>query len=623
MKSIPSIITTSPIISKKPLSLDTTGCSAFSTCANNSPSQKYTTSSFARPVLVIEPGSKRLVEFLLSSHNTLVLDVRPFNMYLASHLQSAHNICIPTTLLKRSSYNSLQVINTSSLPSEVKSSITDSQDTIRLLIYDQASTDTQLLFQLYQTVLKFITSDRFDVYILRGGFQDVPRLLTISSLLLELPARLPISPRTPRSANMPQGSPSCGTSDNIPFLSGFTLPSASSADHKFLMSIKKNLPKLDTNSSYNYNFKYPENFEKDKHKLPKWLLFFAEVDGEDRDKAIVDLLSDKFNRLEKTEQVRLSKAISNTDALISAHSSKAVDKCLHETSGYGTPQDLCPCCDKIDYSIPRGVEYGYKNRYHNVWPYEHSRVRLITSPSNASPRDGDDYFNANYIHFPEISERKYIATQNPLEATKGDFWNSVWHNGVKGIICLDNSLVFGRQAYYENDQYIAEHRLQVRIAGLEEHDDFVVRTIVLSKGSVTRKVYHFAYAKWPDFGTPDDIASVVKMMHAKDDYLSKLSGQRPPTSKISQAWDLLVHCSAGCGRTGCFIALDMVISCFQENRSKAAHEDSAQLDAWGDEDLIYKLIQFQRQQRISMVQNLDQFIFCYESILTYFLTEMV
>ena len=77
-----------------------------------------------------------------------------------------------------------------------------------------------------------------------------------------------------------------------------------------------------------------------------------------------------------------------------------------------------------------------------------------------------------------------------------------------------------------------------------------------------------------------------------------------------------MHCSAGCGRTGCYITLDMVIDCFEN------HLDGA-LDPWGDIDLVYKSIQFQRQQRISMVQNLEQFIYCYESILNYVVEKLV
>lgn len=336
---------------------------------------------------------------------------------------------------------------------------------------------------------------------------------------------------------------------------------------------------------------------------------------------MIKVLNDKFNKLETTEQARLSVAISNSkrdspvDKMLAAHDFLLPGR--HSEEGC-SPLSLCPCCDKINYKIPKGIEYGYKNRYKNIWPYEHSRVRLISSPSCTTPKKevADDYFNANYICFGKLASRLYIATQNPLDSTKEDFWNTVWYNGVREIICLNNPLFLAPRSYYEENVVFEKSKLGVKIVSKEQNDGFCVREIHLSKHGVTRKVIHFAYSEWPDFGVPDNFHSIMNLIECKDKYLASVAEQTPPTSKVTHPWDLLVHCSAGCGRTGCFITLDMVRECFRNHSEK-------QYDPWGDRDLIFKSVQFQRQQRIAMVQNLDQFIFCYEMILSYVVEELL
>lgn len=577
-------------------------------------------------VVAVRSDEPKAIKSFLEG-NSLAIDIRPFNNYLASRFENAYNICIPTTLLKRPNYDLAHVSNSAALPKEVKDQLTASSEPTRVLVYDANSGTGHISFSLFQTIQKFLKHDRFTVGYLDGGFQNLDTLLRDESALLS--DQTPVSPETPlhpvldaaRPDSAKDGlaqSPGDSSRESSPFLSGFTLPSATASNQKMLMSIKKTLPRIDTTTTYSYKLRFPEGFEEKKDKLPRWLAFFGDGYGtEGHNERVVSVLSDKFNKLERSEQVRLSMAISNTN---DEKSEKVVqtDKValtpgkLHSglSSGYCSPLAPCPHCDKIHYTIPKGVEYGYKNRYNNIWPYEHSRVKLVSSPScsSAKKESTDDYFNANYIKCKQLSLTEYIATQSPLESTKEDFWNTVWYNGIKGIVCLNKPSVFAPQAYYELDQHFEKSDLSVTIKSTEDKEGFTVRKMELEKHGKTRFAYHFAYADWPDFGVPDNFKTVSRLLESKNECIEMLKNQQPPTSKITRSLDLLVHCSAGCGRTGCFITLDMVKDCFKG-------KSNGKYDPWGTKDLVYKAVQLQRQQRIAMVQTLDQFIYCYESIL--------
>lgn len=586
-----------------------------------SPTSKLHFKKLPDCVVAVDATDPAEVKVYLDQENGIVIDIRPFNLYSALRLKSAYNVCVPTTLLKRQSYGLQQILNSTSLPQETKDKVIGHSTPMKVLVYDDSSSDDNVSFALYQMVHKFLKYECFTVAYLNGGLLSVDQLLMDKSAAL--PMRSPVSPTTPHSAKLSNAEFSAKSgqptpeprSDALPLLSGFTLPSATASNQKFLQSMKKTLPKIDTSVKYTYNLRLPEGFAAKKDKLPKWLSFFAENYGEqDYSKIIVDKLSEKFNKLEKTEQMRLNLAIAKVNE------KEGRSPHYHACSPKGenvTPLAMCPCCDEIDYTIPKGIENGYKNRYKNIWPYEHSMVRLVSSPSCSAKKEiGDDYFNANYIDYPKLSDTKYIATQSPLEATYEDFWNTVWYNGVKAIVCLNNPLPLMPTSYYQGDQKYSKSDLTVKIGDTSKHEGFILREITITKHTRTHTVFHFAYSEWPDFGTPENLSTIFELMRLKNDKVALLSGQQPPISKIPKPWELLVHCSAGCGRTGCFITIDMVVSNFQNT------EDS-KYDAWGEDDLVYKSVQFQRQQRISMVQNLDQFVFCYESILNYVVDQLL
>lgn len=548
-----------------------------------------------------------------------IFDIRPFNEYVQSHVKNAINLCVPLTLLKRKLYG-LGSILKSIDPEQCSQILTG--DHLTVIIYDSDSSRDNIAVPVYQTCMKFHeygkeNGVRYQVYYLNGGMKC---LQNVEMLEYGSPTTNPsdnsseqtLSPELTRLSTGYRSPTSPAACLNF---SGFFLPSSTPAQQKFLSSIKRNaLPKLDLSAisgnnnltnppsvdeninNYHYDLKIPDLRGLEK-KLPIWLRFFVSNETQDSSvssKRVLSILNQKFNKIEKAELVRLKKAISSSNAV---HSPNIC-----------SPGNLCPACDQIVYKIPKGIEYGYKNRYNNVWPFEHSRVKLSqASPLSTSPHcnhdDQDDYFNANRIDFKGISDLEYIATQNPLQATYDDFWRTVWIENIDVIVCLNKQQEnFGQLNRYFDDQDFAGFSLATKNTKEEKH--FTVRELLLSRKGRKgcKSIYHLEFKDWPDFGVPSSFESILSLIEYK----------RTLTEQLGLSKRSVVHCSAGCGRTGCFITLDLIFGCFNENSNR-----KMEVDPWGDKDLIYRIIQGQRRQRISMVQTLDQFIVCYEIVLDF------
>jgi protein-tyrosine phosphatase len=556
----------------------------------------------------------------------LVIDTRPYNDFSRSHLKNAVNICIPTTLLKRNSMNVHSLLNLVNIPDVYKQLLMNKlslespseNDKINLLFYDSKSKENSIGLILYQTINKFLVfHDYFNIYYLDGGFADASLdsnivSTTTSSSGNSSPVNDTASSTPPETSSPTEKSKDClrlptakkvASSSNDKCLSGFVLPSATNYKIKFINSIKKNtlLPPIDTlkkidddSSNYHHQFTLPPNYTSTNdidsmRYLPRWL---KTVILHQLNKSIISYLNKNFTKIELLETSRLNSLISKEKKCSGNSPSDLQLKPfprIHSTYSptICSPSGLCPDCDKIQYEMPRGIEYGFKNRYKNIWPYEHSRVRL-PGPQN-SKEGSDDYFNANFVNCdPVVNSRfKYIATQNPLAETVKDFWNIINTQNVKLIINLDIS-----KMTYLNDSYIVK---------LEEV--YTSTSLVIKR--INDEIYHFQFLEWPDFGVPRDFDSILQLIKLKNEIFNKFENKEDKNT-------ILVHCLAGCGRTGVFITIDSLIDSFGLNQEQFLTSQS---------DLIYRLIQHQRTQRIAMVQNLDQYIVCYEIILHYLATK--
>lgn len=241
-----------------------------------------------------------------------------------------------------------------------------------------------------------------------------------------------------------------------------------------------------------------------------------------------------------------------------------------------------------------------KNRYVNVLPYDHNRVKLLS----AAP----DYINASHVAQRDQLgfECKYIATQGPLQATTADFWEMVYEQRVPVIIMLTNLIERGVNkcsAYFpvKLGDKLVKGNFEVQVEDLQTKgtgDQITLRTlkIVHLPSNQPHVVNHIHYHSWPDHGTPEDCRAIRAMSEQLDSCRD---------SKLP----VVVHCSAGIGRTGTFCAIDIL-----RQRIKAMKTISVELEKLPEQFDLVQLVRDLRKQRMGMVQTLEQYNFCYHAI---------
>lgn len=238
-----------------------------------------------------------------------------------------------------------------------------------------------------------------------------------------------------------------------------------------------------------------------------------------------------------------------------------------------------------------------KNRFKNILPFDHTRV--ILQPDDVfAAASGSDYINANYISGETPgSDRAYIATQGCLPATVVDLWRMVWQEKCRVIVMTTNEVERGRNKctrYWANKDEQKEVG-PFTIACLSEadkHSHIIRELLVLKDGeSESRTMFQFHFKAWPDHGVPNDPGDVL---HFLDDVRKRQDG-------MEDAGPVLVHCSAGIGRTGTFIVIDVLLNIIKH------HGLDCEID-------IQKTIQMVRAQRSGMVQTEAQYKFIYMAI---------
>uniref|UniRef100_A0A3Q1F7L9 Phosphatidylinositol phosphatase PTPRQ-like n=1 Tax=Acanthochromis polyacanthus TaxID=80966 RepID=A0A3Q1F7L9_9TELE len=226
-----------------------------------------------------------------------------------------------------------------------------------------------------------------------------------------------------------------------------------------------------------------------------------------------------------------------------------------------------------------------KNRFPNIKPYNNNRVKLLSEPGTA----GSDYINASFVS-GYLCPNEFIATQGPLPGTVADFWRMIWETGTRTIAMLTHCYEKGRvrchQYWPDDDNKLMTVFSDILISKVSEEvlPDWTVRTLKVEKHGQYILVRHFNYTSWPEHGVPDSCSTLIKFVKA-------VRAHRHENTTI------VVHCSAGVGRTGVFIALDHLIQHVRD------HE-------FVD---IYGLVAELRRERMCMVQNLAQYIFLHQS----------
>ncbi|KAM9377392.1 phosphatidylinositol phosphatase PTPRQ [Pholidichthys leucotaenia] len=227
-----------------------------------------------------------------------------------------------------------------------------------------------------------------------------------------------------------------------------------------------------------------------------------------------------------------------------------------------------------------------KNRFPNIKPYNNNRVKLLSEPGTA----GSDYINASFVS-GYLCPNEFIATQGPLPGTVADFWRMIWETGTHTIAMLTQCHEKGRircHKYWPEDNKPMSVFSDILISKVSEEvlPDWTIRTLKVEKHGHCILVRHFNYTSWPEHGVPESCSTLIKFVKA-------VRAHRHDNSTI------VVHCSAGVGRTGVFIALDHLIQHIRDH----------------DFVDVYGLVAELRSERMCMVQNLAQYIFLHQSTL--------
>uniref|UniRef100_A0A8C2D3D4 protein-tyrosine-phosphatase n=1 Tax=Cyprinus carpio TaxID=7962 RepID=A0A8C2D3D4_CYPCA len=243
-----------------------------------------------------------------------------------------------------------------------------------------------------------------------------------------------------------------------------------------------------------------------------------------------------------------------------------------------------------------------KNRYKNILPFDDTRVILHNADPNVV---GSDYINANYVtnKLMDINYQKvYIACQGCLATTVNDFWKMVWQEKSRVIVMTTREVEKGRNKcvpYWPTTEGESKDVGRYVVTLLSEKDaaDYKVRVMELTaphRKEPARTIWHYQYLSWPDHGVPQEPGGVLSFLEQVNIKQNEMSSTVP----------MIIHCSAGIGRTGTIVVIDMLI-------------DSIEAKGLDCDIDIQKCIQMVREQRSGMVQTEAQYKFIYLAVLQY------
>ncbi|KAG0045833.1 hypothetical protein BGZ83_008937 [Gryganskiella cystojenkinii] len=315
------------------------------------------------------------------------------------------------------------------------------------------------------------------------------------------------------------------------------------------------------------------------------------------------------------------------------------------------------------FSISAGIEQGLKNRYNNIWPYDHTRVKIAELDLGH-----DDYINASKL-IPLLSKKSYIATQGPVPLTFQDFWKMAWEQRSRVVVMLTREKEMGRIKCHQYWPSAAEPVMEVgsmRVTFVTEFlPDKDIGTILVRQLKIQhrfkpeqeeRSITQIQYTGWPDFGVPETPLEVLRVIQLANEY----------NNTVEAAGPMVVHCSAGCGRTGAFCVIDSIlteldihpdavmnpkpiVNAAATNKPRLSLSSRPSLEfarstndrvqsaltmtSTGSNttstttatnsssspddpmtDIVFASVSGLREQRVSMVQTLRQYVFCYEAI---------
>lgn len=528
-------------------------------------------------------------------------------------------------------------------------------------------------------------------------------IVSQAKIPLDLKVRVPVLTKsTLQSRSLSTDSP-ISSSSPISALSKFKLPAAGSmpgqmfkiAQNEEIMNIESYLSAVNIKEEHEqssmHTFQFPKPVgmrRKDSNKLkfqvqyedlknnhncsnvdmviPKW---FQKLMARSK----IDFIS-QFQKLDFLERKRLNKVLTHKTSYSAYYESakgspsidsKAFPPCNKNVQkrSYSQPscinvnkKDLKLLCDvqsddedDDDITISLGIELGIKNRYKDIFPYEHSRVilnkRLLSSISHSDSHTTstlEDYINANYLNVPHFTlpvstdgqvthsnprNVRYIATQAPLASTVHDFYTCILNDSVPLVLTLTDSYENGVEKcfpYWDEGNY---NGIQVNVLektcvstpsmSNDKTSIFLRRLQLTYDDGKTFETLQLHIKDWPDLGTLIDPTQIIQAINLKNVVINGLFNNHVYADDYTPT--ILVHCSAGCGRTGTWCTVDSIISnleVFDILQHECSVDPSSSRDKLYD-PIVWTINTF-RKQRISIVQNVNQFLFIYDCLLYYF-----
>ncbi|XP_034016181.1 tyrosine-protein phosphatase non-receptor type 2 [Thalassophryne amazonica] len=247
---------------------------------------------------------------------------------------------------------------------------------------------------------------------------------------------------------------------------------------------------------------------------------------------------------------------------------------------------------ECSYKVAKYPENRNRNRYRDVSPFDHSRVKLENTEN--------DYINASLVVMEE-AQRSYILTQGPLRNTCGHFWLMIWEQKTKAVIMLNRVIEKGSEqcAQYwptaeEKELAFRDTRFLIKLLSEDIKSYYTTRVLELQNINTgeKRNIYHFHYTTWPDFGVPESPAS----------FLNFLFEVRESGALGVDHGPAVVHCSAGIGRSGTFSLVDTCLVLMDKRK------DPSSVD-------IKSILLDMRKYRMGLIQTPDQLRFSYMAVL--------
>ncbi|KAJ1645748.1 phosphotyrosine-specific ptp2-like protein [Coemansia asiatica] len=456
-------------------------------------------------------SSSELSQLLAQGNNNnsgFLVDVRSSAEYAKGCISTAVNITAPTTLVRRKTFSIERLLEMAGAPEEM--ALAWKQSTW-ISIYssgapeDTASEDSSLVLLARKFTSEAPRGCR--ICVLRGGYSD---FVCKQRSLCEIKQTSDTS-----AADKPEPTASL---QSVP------------ADHPMLRSMRQAPGGAGFDAADIVHLRLPPSRVINIEGLPPYLRRTTGSPG-------AQYLHQLFASVDSSESQRMSSMI-GSNGMVTA---------------------------KNTYTIAAGLELGAKNRYNNIYPFDSNRVRLRSTSS--------DYINASYVSY--FNGPLYIATQGPLPATVADFWQMVWEQRVRVIVMLtrvfengrekchrywpqspggasavqhgDLRIEFQAEARHPDDATVISRRL--RVSHIGSPDDAIIVT-------------HLQYETWPDHGAPETPLGVLRLRE-----LARIA--QGEDNDESKRIPMIVHCSAGCGRTGAFCAVDTVMSMTSKNQTNS------------------------------------------------------